>query len=75
MQDMEYAGFWIRVCASLIDSLLMLVIIFPALSFIYGMDYWLSERFIHACAWWTPRPARQCPADAWWCVIWVTTCR
>lgn len=47
MKEMEFAGFWIRVCASLIDSLLMLVITLPALSFIYGTDYWLSERFYH----------------------------
>lgn len=47
MKEMEFAGFWIRVCASLIDSLLMLVIIVPALSYIYGADYWLSETFYH----------------------------
>lgn len=45
MQNMEYAGFWIRVCASLIDTMLMLIIIAPALSLIYGMDYWLSETY------------------------------
>ena len=35
----EYAGFWIRVGAALIDSLLILAIIVPLLASIYGWDY------------------------------------
>jgi uncharacterized RDD family membrane protein YckC len=46
-QDLEYAGFWIRVGASLIDTVLLLMIIVPVLTAIYGEDYWLSGRFIY----------------------------
>ncbi len=41
--DLEYAGFWLRVGASLIDTILMMVIIVPVLSMIYGKGYWASE--------------------------------
>jgi uncharacterized RDD family membrane protein YckC len=43
MNDMEYAGFWIRTGASLIDTILMMVIIVPVLTIIYGKGYWSSE--------------------------------
>lgn len=43
MQQIEYAGFWIRVGATLIDSLLLMLLIIPALTAIYGNHYWLSE--------------------------------
>jgi uncharacterized RDD family membrane protein YckC len=38
----EYAGFWIRVGASLIDSLLICLIIWPLLMMVYGPDYLLK---------------------------------
>jgi uncharacterized RDD family membrane protein YckC len=41
MDKLEYAGFWIRVGASLIDTLLLLIIIGPILTMIYGSGYWL----------------------------------
>ena len=44
--DLEYAGFWIRVWASIIDSVLMGVIIFPVLLSVYGAEYFDSEDFI-----------------------------
>lgn len=37
--EVEYAGFWIRVAASLIDTVLMLLIITPVLISIYGWEY------------------------------------
>jgi uncharacterized RDD family membrane protein YckC len=43
---LEYVGFWLRVWASIIDTVLMLVIIAPLLSWIYGAEYWVSERII-----------------------------
>ncbi|NOY67012.1 MAG: RDD family protein [Gammaproteobacteria bacterium] len=46
MTEQKYAGFWIRVGAALIDTVFILVIIFPVLTVIYGNDYWLSEGFI-----------------------------
>lgn len=39
----EYAGFWLRVGASLIDTLLLLLIIGPLLAAIYGWNYFLGE--------------------------------
>ena len=47
MSEVEYAGFWIRVGAAIIDSILVLIIIVPLLSAIYGPDYWLSQRLVH----------------------------
>ncbi|MBU0620877.1 MAG: RDD family protein [Gammaproteobacteria bacterium] len=38
-QDMEYAGFWVRVVATLIDTILIMVITFPLLVSIYGWEY------------------------------------
>ena len=46
MDDLEYAGFWIRTGAALIDSLLLLLIIGPVLTAIYGADYWFSDSAI-----------------------------
>ncbi|MEE4280575.1 MAG: RDD family protein [Pseudomonadales bacterium] len=40
--EVEYAGFWIRTAASIIDTLLITVVIGPLLTAIYGTDYWLS---------------------------------
>ena len=36
----EYVGFWARVGASLIDTLLLCVILYPVLTLIYGRAYW-----------------------------------
>lgn len=46
MEDLEYAGFWIRVGAALIDTVLMMIIIIPLLSFIYGKEYWISDSLL-----------------------------
>jgi uncharacterized RDD family membrane protein YckC len=47
-QDFEYAGFWVRVGASLIDTVLMLMIIGPLLIAIYGWDYLTSSTGVFA---------------------------
>ena len=39
----RYAGFWIRVGASVVDTILLGLIIFPILTAMYGADYWMSE--------------------------------
>ena len=39
----EYVGFWARVGAAIIDTILMLIIVGPLLTMIYGRDYWLRE--------------------------------
>ncbi|MCI5189101.1 MAG: RDD family protein [Candidatus Electrothrix sp. AS4_5] len=50
MNEQEYAGFWIRTGAAIIDTILMLIIIAPILTAIYGTDYWVGASFIHG-AW------------------------
>ncbi|MGB5746371.1 MAG: RDD family protein [Desulfobacterales bacterium] len=45
-QDQEYAGFWIRVGASLIDTILVLIIISPFLTAVYGKAYWLDSSWV-----------------------------
>jgi uncharacterized RDD family membrane protein YckC len=47
MNDQQYAGFWIRVGASMIDTILILAIIWPILTAIYGKDYWADTSLIH----------------------------
>ena len=37
--NVEYAGFWIRVGAALIDSVIVIAVIFPLLVWIYGWSY------------------------------------
>jgi uncharacterized RDD family membrane protein YckC len=48
--ELEYVGFWLRVGAAIIDTILMLVIVAPVLTWIYGPGYWVSERLIHGPA-------------------------
>ena len=47
MDISQYAGFWIRAGASLIDTVLIALIILPALTAIYGLQYWYSDAMIH----------------------------
>jgi uncharacterized RDD family membrane protein YckC len=42
-QDVEYAGFWVRVAASIIDTLLVLLITMPLVVSIYGWDYYFAS--------------------------------
>lgn len=48
--DLEYVGFWPRVGASLIDTLLLLLICMPLVTWIYGWRYWTSDAFIQGPA-------------------------
>jgi len=45
-QDLEYVGFWPRVGAALIDTVLLVAILYPLLTWIYGGEYWLDERLV-----------------------------
>ena len=45
-QDQEYAGFWIRVGASLIDTILILIITTPILTSIYGQASWFGSNWL-----------------------------
>jgi uncharacterized RDD family membrane protein YckC len=49
-QKLEYAGFWIRVGACLIDTVLVLVIIMPLLIYIYGWEYFDPDKGLVAGA-------------------------
>jgi len=46
MEDIQYGGFWIRTGAAIIDSILVLIIIMPILTSIYGSDYWATEKLV-----------------------------
>jgi uncharacterized RDD family membrane protein YckC len=39
MEDTHYAGFWIRLAASLIDTVILIVVLSVPLTIIYGVDY------------------------------------
>ncbi len=45
-EELEYVGFWPRLGATLVDSLLIGIIIWPALMKIYGDAYWTTEQII-----------------------------
>ncbi len=40
MNEQQYAGFWVRVGASIIDTIMILMIIAIPLTVIYGLGYW-----------------------------------
>jgi uncharacterized RDD family membrane protein YckC len=48
--ELEYVGFWPRVGASLIDTLLVVAITAPLVTSIYGREYWMSEKLLHGPA-------------------------
>jgi uncharacterized RDD family membrane protein YckC len=50
MEEYEYAGFWIRVAAALIDTLLLVIVFSIPFTLIYGVDYWNPERQVQG-AW------------------------
>ena len=41
--ELEYAGFWVRTWATIIDTFLILIITMPILFAIYGEDYYLDS--------------------------------
>ncbi len=44
--ELEFVGFWLRVWASIIDTVLVAVICWPLVTWIYGVEYWTSEEFV-----------------------------
>ncbi len=48
--QLEYAGFWIRTWAAVIDSILVGLVTLPLLAWFYGGDYWDSEETVHGVA-------------------------
>jgi uncharacterized RDD family membrane protein YckC len=49
-QDLEYVGFWPRVGAAAIDSVLIVFITLPLLTAVYGREYWQSEAWMRGPA-------------------------
>ena len=47
MEDREYAGFWIRLAAALIDMLIMVIVLAVPLTFIYGTEYWTGDELYY----------------------------
>lgn len=43
MEDQEYAGFWIRVAAALIDTVFLIILCAIPLTLIYGASYWTEQ--------------------------------
>lgn len=46
MNNQEYAGFWVRLGAVLIDTVIIVIVITIPLSFIYGEQYWFGGAYI-----------------------------
>lgn len=42
----RYAGFWIRLAASIIDTILIMILTWPLLLWIYGTDYLTNNQFV-----------------------------
>ncbi|CAB0151243.1 hypothetical protein PSI9734_01656 [Pseudidiomarina piscicola] len=45
-ENLEYVGFWPRVGAAIIDSLLLIMVTFPIIHFVYGDAYWYTDSLI-----------------------------
>ena len=48
--DLEYVGFWPRVGASLLDTLLIMAVMYPLLVGVYGWAYFASDKLIQGPA-------------------------
>ena len=46
MENQEYAGFWIRFAAALIDTVVFMLVFSIPLTLIYGSDYWASDELV-----------------------------
>ncbi len=47
MENKQYAGFWIRVVASLIDTILLIGLTAIPITLIYGAAYWEGEQYFY----------------------------
>lgn len=47
MENHEYAGFWIRLLATLIDLVVIGIVVLVPLSFIYGSEFWTGDKFFY----------------------------
>ena len=44
--ELEYVGFWLRVWAAVIDTVLVSVLVLPILTWVYGRNYWSGESLL-----------------------------
>jgi len=44
--ELEYAGFWLRFGATLIDTALLFIVTMPLLLAVYGAEYWTSTTMV-----------------------------
>ncbi len=47
MTTPQYAGFWIRAAANIIDAIILVIVIAGPLTYIYGVDYWAGEQLFY----------------------------
>lgn len=47
---LEYVGFWPRVGAALIDTVLLLFVTAPLVTLVYGREYWTSDTWLQGPA-------------------------
>jgi uncharacterized RDD family membrane protein YckC len=45
-QELEYVGFWLRLLASLIDTVLSAMVLYPILYTLYGREYFSGKQLI-----------------------------
>jgi len=48
--ELEYVGFWARVGAALIDTVLVMIVCAPLVTLVYGRTYWTSTAFLQGPA-------------------------
>ncbi len=48
--ELEYVGFWVRLGAAIIDSVLLLTVTFPLIYIFYGEQYFISEALVQGPA-------------------------
>lgn len=47
MENQEYAGFWIRLGACLIDLVVIAIVFWVPLTLIYGEEYWVGDQLYY----------------------------
>ena len=47
MENQEYAGFWIRLGAALIDLVVITIVFLVPLNLIYGEEHWIGDQFFY----------------------------
>lgn len=46
LNNLHYAGFWIRLAASMVDTILLFAIILPVLLMVYGKEYFYASGLV-----------------------------